>query len=85
MTNTELTTYGNLYDIVADNKKKSGAQFTFPKEQFLEELGQAPPELKGVKGKITYVILLVARNSTVQRILQKMPKWILDIGRKLVG
>ena len=85
MKNTELAAYGKLYDIVADNMRNSGAEFRFSKEQFLTEVGQAPQQPKGIAGNLTYYILKICKSRTVQKILQKMPKWILNIGRKLVG
>lgn len=85
MTDTELKPYSNLYDLVADNKLKSATQLSFTKEEFLSGVGVPPTELKGIKGNLIYIVLKICKNRTVQKMLQKMPKWILAIGRKFVG
>lgn len=87
MVEKEKITYAGLYDIVAANRKNSGAKshYSYSKEQFLNEVGKAPDEITGFKDNAIYIMLRICKNRRVQLILQKMPKWILNIGRKLLG
>ncbi len=85
MANIDTEAYSKLYDVVAENKKKSGSELDFTRQQFLSDVAKPPAELKGPKGNIIYLILKICKNRQVQLILQKMPKWILNIGRIFVG
>ena len=81
----ESNTYGVLYDLVNNNKIKTGSRLDFSKEEFLDSVCTPHEELRGIKNCIAYLILETAKLRPVQVVLQKMPDCILGLGRKIVG
>ncbi len=85
MRDAELNVYAKLYNITLANMEAAGLEVETDRTEFMEVLGRAPDEIHGIKAHLEYYVLFLTKNRFIQNLIRKLPKRILDIGRKLVG